>query len=86
MGSGLIASDFVGALQDLPADEASIVAVAARSKASADKFAKSFGIPRAYEGYEALAADPDVDVIYIGTVARELSAARFLELRPLFHI
>jgi dihydrodiol dehydrogenase / D-xylose 1-dehydrogenase (NADP) len=85
MGSGLIASDFVGALQDLPADEASIVAVAARSKASADKFAKSFGIPRAYEGYEALAADPDVDVIYIGTIARELSA-RSLELRPLLHI
>lgn len=85
MGSGLIASDFVGALQDLPAEEALVVAVAARSKASADKFAKSFGIPRAYEGYEALAADPDVDVIYIGTIARELSA-RSLELRPLLHI
>ena len=70
MGSGLISSDFVGSLQDLPATEAKVAAVAARSKASAEKFAQSFGIPNVYEGYEALAADPEVDVIYIGTVAR----------------
>eukprot|EP00322_Chrysochromulina_rotalis_P024281 CAMPEP_0115854882 /NCGR_PEP_ID=MMETSP0287-20121206/14256_1 /TAXON_ID=412157 /ORGANISM="Chrysochromulina rotalis, Strain UIO044" /LENGTH=345 /DNA_ID=CAMNT_0003309019 /DNA_START=136 /DNA_END=1173 /DNA_ORIENTATION=- len=74
MGSGLIASDFVGALQDLPAEEASVVAVAARASASAQKFAKSFDIPRAYEGYEALAADPEVDIIYIGTVAQTHAA------------
>ena len=70
MGAGLISSDFVGSLQDLPPEEAQVVAVAARSQASAEKFAQSFGIPRAYEGYETLAADPGIDVIYIGTVAQ----------------
>lgn len=70
MGSGLIASDFVGALQDLPSEETQIVAVAARARERAESFAKTFGIPRVYEGYAALAADPDVDVIYIGTVAQ----------------
>jgi dihydrodiol dehydrogenase / D-xylose 1-dehydrogenase (NADP) len=74
MGSGLISSDFVGALQDLPTEEGRVVAVAARSKESADQFAATFDIPQAYEGYEALANDPNVDVIYIGTVAQTHAA------------
>lgn len=76
----MISSDFVGALQDLPAEEARVVAVAARTLASADKFAKSFNIPRAYEGYEALASDPDVDVIYVGTVAQTHAACARIAL------
>lgn len=80
MGSGLIASDFVGALQDVPSEEAQIVAVAARAQDRAEKFAQSFGIPRVYEGYEALAADPDVDIIYIGTVAQTHAACVRLAL------
>ena len=80
MGAGLISADFVGSLQDLPSEEAQVVAVAARSQASAEKFASSFAIPRAYGGYEALAADPDVDVIYIGTVAQTHAACVRLAL------
>lgn len=39
-------------------------AVAARSLDKAQKYAKKYGIPRAYEGYQALLDDPEVDVVY----------------------
>mmetsp|Transcript_37398 Transcript_37398/g.125201 ORF Transcript_37398/g.125201 Transcript_37398/m.125201 type:complete len:445 (+) Transcript_37398:125-1459(+) len=70
MGSGLISSDFVGALKALPADEAEVIAVGARSLEAAQAFATSLGVPKAHAGYEALANDPDVDVVYVGTVAQ----------------
>ena len=44
-----------------------VQAVGSRSRASADAFAAEFGIPTAHASYEALAADPDVDIIYIAT-------------------
>jgi len=74
MGCGLIASDFAAALRGLPESKAVIVAVGARTGANAEKFAKTFGVDRAYEGYEALAADPDVDVVYVATVAQSHAA------------
>ena len=42
-----------------------LLAVASRSQETADAYAKEQKIPRAYGSYEALLADPDVDVIYI---------------------
>lgn len=39
-------------------------AVASRSQASADAYAKEKKIPRAHGSYEALLADPEIDVIY----------------------
>ena len=44
-----------------------VQAVGSRSLESATAFADEFGIPRAHGSYEALAADPDVDVIYVAT-------------------
>ncbi len=44
-----------------------VVAVASRSRASAEKFAAEFAIPRAHASYEALLADPDVQAVYIAT-------------------
>jgi predicted dehydrogenase len=41
-----------------------LLAVASRSQQRADAFAKEKKIPRAYGSYEALLADPDIDVIY----------------------
>jgi predicted dehydrogenase len=41
-----------------------LVAVASRAQASADKYAREWKIPRAYGTYEALFADPEIDVIY----------------------
>ncbi len=41
-----------------------LVAVASRSQEQADAYAKEWSIPRALGSYEALLADPDIDVIY----------------------
>lgn len=42
----------------------SLLAVASRSQASADAFAREWKIPRAHGSYESLLADPDINVIY----------------------
>ncbi len=39
-------------------------AVASRSAQSAQAYAQEWGIPRAFDSYEAMLADPDIDVIY----------------------
>lgn len=44
-----------------------VQAVGSRSQSSADTFAAEFGIPHKHASYEALVADPDVDIIYIST-------------------
>ena len=55
------------------------MAVAARELKSAQEFAKLQKIPKAYGSYEELAKDPDVEVVYIGTINTEhLSAAKLM--------
>ncbi|GAB4496546.1 MAG: Gfo/Idh/MocA family oxidoreductase [Anaerolineales bacterium] len=41
-----------------------LLGVASRSQPSADAFAREWNIPRAYGSYEAMLADPEIDVIY----------------------
>jgi D-xylose 1-dehydrogenase (NADP+, D-xylono-1,5-lactone-forming) len=41
-----------------------LLAVASRDQASADAYAREWNIPRAHGSYEALLADPEIDVIY----------------------
>lgn len=41
-----------------------LAAVASRSQASADAYAKEWQIPRAFGSYEAMLADPEIDVVY----------------------
>src|ERR1700744_5282179 len=43
---------------------AEVVAVAARDRSRAESYAAEHGIPRVLDSYEALLADPDIDVIY----------------------
>ncbi len=42
-----------------------LVAVASRTQASADEFAKAYAVPKAYEGYDKLLKDPAVQAVYI---------------------
>jgi predicted dehydrogenase len=44
-----------------------VTAVGSRTQEAADAFAATHGIPTAHASYEDLAADPQVDVIYVGT-------------------
>jgi predicted dehydrogenase len=46
-------------------ETADVIAVASRDQARAADYAAKHGIPRAYGGYEALLADPDVEAVYI---------------------
>lgn len=66
--AGKISHDFVNAVGTLPASDHKVVAVAARSQSTADTFAQLHSIPQAYEGYEHLANDRNVDVVYVGTL------------------
>ena len=64
LGTGGIARLFT---HDLNLTGHTVSAVGSRTQGSADSFAAEFGIPRAHGSYEALAADPEVDAIYIST-------------------
>lgn len=65
LSTGHIAGRFAEALKALPDGE--LAAVGSRDQATADAFAEKYGVARAHGSYEGLAADPDIDVIYIGT-------------------
>ncbi len=65
LATGTIANKFATGLTAL--DDAEIAAVGSRSRESAERFGDKFDIPRRYDSYEALAADPQLDAIYIGT-------------------
>jgi predicted dehydrogenase len=65
LSTGWIANKFAQGLSVLP--DAELVAVGSRAQATADVFGDEFNVPHRHASYEALAADPDVDVVYIGT-------------------
>lgn len=65
LGPGSIAHQFATGLQSAPG--AKLLAVGSRSQEKADAFADKFSAPKRHASYEALAADPDVHVIYIAT-------------------
>lgn len=48
-------------------ENANVAAVAARNLDSAKEFAQQYGIGKAYQGYDALFADPEIDAVYIST-------------------
>jgi len=65
LGTGRIAHDFASGLRDARSVELS--AIGSRSQETADRFAAEFDVPQSFSSYEALAAESDVDVIYIAT-------------------
>ena len=65
IGCGAIAREFAEDLATVPSAE--LAAVASRTVAKAQAFAKEFGFARAHGSYEALYADRDVDIVYVAT-------------------
>ncbi|MFD7708048.1 Gfo/Idh/MocA family protein [Streptomyces sp. NPDC059785] len=84
LATGGIAATFTADLVDLP--DAEVVAVASRSTDSAKAFAERFGIPRAYGDWASLAADEDVDVVYVATPHSAHRAAAGLCLEAGRHV
>jgi len=65
IGAGRIAQQFS---QDITAaDNAELVAVAARDGERAGAFASRYGLPHAHEGYQALFENPQVEAVYVAT-------------------
>ena len=65
LGPGGIAADFTNALHRHTGQR--VVAAGSRSAERAAAFAADHGVERSHGSYEALVADPDVDVVYIAT-------------------
>ncbi|MFI0978518.1 Gfo/Idh/MocA family protein [Streptomyces sp. NPDC021093] len=63
LATGGIASAFTADLRKMP--DAEVVAVASRTPERAKAFADRFDIPRAYGSWAELAADDDIDVVYV---------------------
>ena len=65
-GTGRIASDFV---RDFAAiEDGRVSAVGSRTTAGAEKFASSRNIARVHGSMAELAADPDVDIVYVAGI------------------
>ncbi|XP_061444670.1 trans-1,2-dihydrobenzene-1,2-diol dehydrogenase-like [Rhineura floridana] len=79
--AGKISHDFIVALKTLPPEDHKVVAIAARELKRSQEYAKHHGIPKAYGSYEELAKDPDVDVVYVGSVHTQHHALTILFLR-----
>ena len=65
LGCGRIARKFASDLKLVT--DAELIAVGSRSRESAEKFVQEYPAPHIHDSYEALAKNPDVDVIYIAS-------------------
>lgn len=65
LGTGWIAERFVEALHTHTRQR--VVAVGSRTAEKGSQFAADHGIERSVVGYEGVAADPEVDVVYVAT-------------------
>ncbi|NUR59745.1 MAG: Gfo/Idh/MocA family oxidoreductase [Catenulispora sp.] len=65
LATGAIAATFTEDLLTL--DDAEVAAVGSRSPEAARAFADRYGIPRAHGSWAELAADPDIDIVYVAT-------------------
>ena len=68
IGCGLISFDFTSALK--VSSRSKVVACGARSLEKAKNFARQFDIPmhNAYDSHDAVLTDPNVDIVYVGTI------------------
>ncbi len=65
LGCGKIAAKFSQDLKLLP--NARLYAAASRSLDKSQAFAEKYGFEMAYGNYEEMAADPEVDIVYVAT-------------------
>ncbi|MEJ2720242.1 MAG: Gfo/Idh/MocA family oxidoreductase [bacterium] len=84
LGPGAIARKFAASLRDT--DGAVVAAVGSRSLERAAEFAAEYDIPRSHASYEALAADADLDAVYVATPHAFHKAHTILCLRHDKHV
>lgn len=79
LGTGAIAALMADTLNRMPG--ARLYAVGSRDEARARAFAQKYGAQAAYGSYEAVVADPQVDLVYIATPHSEHAAHALLCIR-----
>lgn len=84
ISASAIASDWIKCLQDVPG--ATVTACAARDHERAKTYAADHNIPTAHGSYEQLVADPNVDIVYIGTKTADHHAHMMLAIAAGKHI
>lgn len=68
LGTGRMAGIMSETLQGMAAlGEVELYAIASRTQEKADEMAQRWGYQRAYGSYEALVADPEVELVYVAT-------------------
>ena len=65
LGCGWIADNFLQSLGIV--DEAKVLACGSKSLERAQGLANKYNIPNAYDSYEVMLSDPNIDIVYIGT-------------------
>ena len=65
LGTGSIARTMVAEFAKVPAFRCE--AVCSRQQATGEALAQQFGIPKVYTDYDAMLADPDIELVYIAT-------------------
>lgn len=83
LGPGGIARAFTSDLRTAGLD---VAAVGSRRAEAAQAFAADFDIPHAHGSYEALVADPDVDIVYVATPHPMHAANALLALEAGKHV
>jgi predicted dehydrogenase len=76
LGTGRIAHHFANGLKAVP--DAELLAVGSRAQETADAFGDEFGVERRYASYQELAADADLDAIYVSTPHQDHKASTLL--------
>jgi len=65
LGTGRMAHDFAHGMRH--AANIEVTAIGSRTQDAAARFAREFGIPTACASYEAVAENPDIDLVYVAT-------------------
>ena len=65
LGTGSIARTMAAEFAKVPAFRCE--AVCSRQQATGEALAQQFGIPKVYTDYDAMLADPDIELVYIAT-------------------
>ncbi|HQY98511.1 MAG TPA: Gfo/Idh/MocA family oxidoreductase [Propionicimonas sp.] len=84
IGTGWIARQFIGAVRASTRQQ--IVAIGSRDQQKAQAFADERGLETAHGSYEALAGDPNVQVVYVATPHSEHAAHALLAIEAGKHV
>ncbi|GAU88456.1 hypothetical protein RvY_01152-1 [Ramazzottius varieornatus] len=68
IGCGRITNDWSATVASFCPEHVAM-AFASRNASAANEYATRFGAPKSYSSHEALAQDPDVDIVYFGIIS-----------------